>query len=103
MDPLILSLGVLWLNGVVDCLILGLVALGLVSGAPNGKSLGHMTPLFDLHIGGNIPLKDTCLLFWSPQKTLLASFQHNALSPRACTMMTSSLMPRPSSLIEGGR
>ena len=43
-DPLILSLGVLWLNGIVDCPLLGFLTLGLVSGAPRGGSLGCMTP-----------------------------------------------------------
>ena len=44
LGPLVLPLGVLWLNGIVDFPLLGFLTLGLVSRAPRGWSLGHMTP-----------------------------------------------------------
>ena len=44
LGPLVHPLGVLWLNGNVDCLLMGFLTSGLVSGAPNGWPLGQMAP-----------------------------------------------------------
>ena len=79
-DRLIFPLGLLWLSAIVDCLIMELVALRLVSEAPRNRSLGHMTPylIFTLVI----PFHSEALpsSFSHLQALLLASFQHNALS-----------------------
>ena len=52
-DPLVLPLGVLWLNGTVDYTLLGFLTPRLVSKAPRGWSIGHMTPCL------------VCFLWWS--------------------------------------
>ena len=44
LDLLVFPLGVLWLNGIVDCPLMGFLTLGFVTEAPRGRSLGHMTP-----------------------------------------------------------
>ena len=80
-NPLVLSLGELWLNGIVQCTLFGFLTLRLVFRAPRGRSLGHMTPYLISTQVTAFHSEALASSFSHLQAPLLASFQHNALSP----------------------
>ena len=80
----------------------GFLTLGLVFGAPRGRSLGHMTPYLISTQVTAFHSEALASSFNHLQAPLLASFQHSALSPWGLLSDGVLITSKLACLFEGG-